>query len=167
MLTVLSGMTYMEHLKDNLLSYCPLVPLSEEECRFLDDTLAHQMMEEDCIPCNDCKYCMPCPYGVDIPAAFVHYNKLKIEGHLPDLSSVPLVEKDGREEVNRDDPAYATYRENRRRYLISFDRAIARERQPDHCIQCGQCVSHCPQNIRIPQELARIDQLIEQLKRDA
>jgi len=153
-LTVLSGMTFMEHLKDNLLSYCPLEPLSEEDMNFLDTTIAHQMMEEDCIPCNDCKYCMPCPYGVDIPAAFVHYNKLKIEGQLP-------------EKVEKDDPAYKTYRENRRRYLISLDRAIPRDRQPDHCIQCGQCVSHCPQNIRIPSELARIDEFIDQLKRDA
>ena len=153
-LTVLSGMTFMEHLKDNLLSYCPLVPLTDEEMRLLDTTIAHQMMEEDTIPCNDCKYCMPCPYGVDIPAAFVHYNKLKIEGSLPDI-------------VGKDDPAYITYRENRRRYLISLDRAVPRDRQPDHCIQCGQCVPHCPQNIRIPKELERIGQLVEQLKRDA
>ncbi|MBR1449194.1 MAG: aldo/keto reductase [Prevotella sp.] len=145
-LTVLSGMTYMEHLKDNLLSYCPLVPLTEEEQRFLDTELAHQMMEEDTIPCNDCKYCMPCPYGIDIPAAFVHYNKMKIEGQMPD------------------DAGDANYRENRRRYLISLDRAIPRDRQPDHCIMCGQCEPHCPQKIRIPQELKRIADLVEQLK---
>ena len=146
-LTVLSGMTYTEHLKDNLLSYCPLVPLTEEEQRLLDTTIAHQMMEEDTIPCNDCKYCMPCPYGVDIPAAFVHYNKFKIESTMPDDAGDPH------------------YRENRRKYLISLDRAIERERQPDHCIQCGQCMPHCPQNIKIPSELAKIDKLIEELKR--
>ena len=145
-LTVLSGMTYMEHLKDNLLTYCPLRPLSEEEQRWLDTTIAHQMMEEDTIPCNDCQYCMPCPYGIDIPAAFVHYNKFKIDHTLPDDAGDP------------------DYRRNRRRYLISLDRAIPRDRQPDHCIQCGQCMPHCPQNIRIPRELAKIDRLIEQLK---
>ena len=148
-LTVLSGMTFMEHLKDNLLSYCPLVPLTEEEQRFLDTTIAHQMMEEDNIPCNDCKYCMPCPYGIDIPGIFVHYNKMKIEGRLPD------------------DAGDASYRANRRRYLISLDRAVARDRQPDHCIQCGQCMPHCPQNIRIPMELQRIGQFIEELKQNA
>ena len=145
-LTVLSGMTYTEHLKDNLLSYCPLVPLTEEEQRLLDTTIAHQMMEEDTIPCNDCKYCMPCPFGVDIPAAFVHYNKFKIEHALPDDAGNP------------------DYRRNRRRYLISLDRAIEHNRQPDHCIQCGQCVPHCPQNIRIPKELERISTFINELK---
>ena len=39
-LTVLSGMTYMEHLKDNLLSYCPLVPLKEQGMRSLDISTA-------------------------------------------------------------------------------------------------------------------------------
>ena len=65
-LTVLSGMTYMEHLQDNLRSYCPLQPLTEEENRFLFDT-ADLMMQYPTIPCNDCKYCMPCPHGIDIP----------------------------------------------------------------------------------------------------
>ena len=157
-LTVLSGMTYMEHLKDNLVSYCPLEPLTDEEMRLLDTTIAHQMMEEETIPCNDCKYCMPCPYGVDIPAAFVHYNKFKIEGRLP------VVPDDSSDGTTAD---RATYRRNRRQYLISLDRAIPRDRQPNHCIQCGQCVPHCPQRIRIPQELARVDALIEQLKQDS
>ena len=148
-LTVLSGMTYMEHLKDNLVSYCPLVPLTEEEQHFLDHELAHQMMEEDTIPCNDCKYCMPCPYGIDIPAAFVHYNKFKIDKLLPTDAGSP------------------DYRKNRRRYLVSLDRVIERNRQPDHCIGCGQCVSHCPQSIKIPQEMQRISQFINDLKKES
>ena len=148
-LTVLSGMTYMEHLKDNLVSYCPLVPLTEEEQHFLDHDLAHQMMEEDTIPCNDCKYCMPCPYGIDIPAAFVHYNKFKIDKLLPTDAGSP------------------DYRKNRRRYLVSLDRVIERNRQPDHCIGCGQCVSHCPQSIKIPQEMQRISQFINDLKKES
>jgi predicted aldo/keto reductase-like oxidoreductase len=150
-LTVLSGMTYMEHLKDNLLSYCPLEPLTEEEQQMLDHTIAHQMMEEETIPCNACQYCMPCPYGIDIPAIFTHYNKIKIDGRMP---------------LDAGDP---NYRENRRRYLISLDRAVPRDRQPDHCIKCARCINekHCPQQIRIPEELERISSLIEQLRRDA
>lgn len=70
-LTVLSGMTYMEHLQDNLRSYCPLKPLTNEEMKFLYDT-AEIMVQYPTIPCNDCKYCMPCPYGLDIPGVFVH-----------------------------------------------------------------------------------------------
>ena len=147
-LTVLSGMTYMEHLKDNLLSYCPLEPLSEEEMRYLDEKIANKIVGLENIPCNDCKYCMPCPYGIDIPAIFVHYNKCKNEGSLP---------------VSVGD---AEYRRNRRQYLISLDRVVPRERQPDHCIQCGQCEPHCPQNIRIVRELRKIDEMIEDLKRN-
>ena len=148
-LTVLSGMTYMEHLKDNLLSYCPLEPLTKEEQELLDTKIAHQMMEEETIPCNACQYCMPCPYGIDIPTIFTHYNTLKIEGRLPMDAGDPL------------------YRENRRRYLISLDRKVERDRQPDHCIKCGRCIheKHCPQNIKIPEELERISQFIEQLRR--
>ena len=147
-LTVLSGMTYMEHLKDNLLSYCPLKPLTEKEMRYLDDEIANKIVGLENIPCNDCKYCMPCPYGIDIPAIFVHYNKCKNEGSLP---------------VGVGD---ADYRKNRRKYLISLDRVVPRDRQPDHCIQCGQCEPHCPQNIRIPRELHKIDEFIEGLKKN-
>lgn len=73
-LTVLSGMTYMEHLQDNLCTYSPLHPLSDDEFVFLQET-ADLMVQYQTIPCNDCKYCMPCPYGIDIPAILLHYNK--------------------------------------------------------------------------------------------
>ena len=145
-LTVLSGMTYMEHLKDNLLSYCPLVPTSKEDEEFLYD-IARKIVGVETIPCNDCKYCMPCPYGIDIPAIFVHYNKCKNEGTLPN---------DSRDE---------NYDKYRREYLIGLDRSVPRLRQANHCIGCGQCEPHCPQNIRIPHELRKIDEFVEKLKR--
>jgi hypothetical protein len=148
-LTVLSGMTYMEHLKDNLLSYCPLTPLTEEEMEYLHKDVATKIVGLENIPCNDCKYCMPCPYGVDIPGIFVHYNKCKNDGILPRDAGDP------------------EYRSNRRKYLISLDRSVPRNRQADHCIGCGQCEPHCPQNIRIPRELRKLDQMIEELKRNA
>ena len=147
-LTVLSGMTYMEHLKDNLLSYCPLVPLSDTEMDYLHTNIAGKIFGLENIPCNDCKYCMPCPYGVDIPGIFVHYNKCKNEGMLPQAVGDP------------------EYRKHRRNYLISLDRSVPRNRQADHCIGCGQCEPHCPQKIRIPRELHKLDQMIEELKRN-
>ena len=146
-LTVLSGMTYMEHLKDNLLSYCPLVPLTEQEQEYLHKEVADRIVGLENIPCNDCKYCMPCPYGIDIPAIFVHYNKCKNEGTLP------------REKVD------AEYAKLRRNYLIGLDRAVPRLRQADHCISCGQCEPHCPQSIRIPRELRKISEFVEELRR--
>jgi predicted aldo/keto reductase-like oxidoreductase len=58
------------------------------------------------------------------------------------------------------------YRKHRRNYLISLDRSVPRNRQADHCIGCGQCEPHCPQKIRIPRELHKLDQMIEELKRN-
>lgn len=144
-LTVLSGMTRMEHLKDNLLTYSPLQSLSEEEFTFLQQA-ADRMMQFDTIPCNDCKYCMPCPFGLDIPAILLHYNKCLNEGNIPETS----------QDKN--------YREARRAYLIGYDRSVPQLRQASHCIGCGQCSPHCPQRIDIPRELHRIDKYVEKLK---
>lgn len=147
-LTVLSGMTYMEHLKDNLLSYSPLKPLTEAEMTYLHEDIAKKIVGLENIPCNDCKYCMPCPYGVDIPAIFIHYNKCKNEGLLP------------RDRMDEE------YRKQRRAYLIGQDRKVPKLRQADHCIGCGQCEPHCPQNIRIPRELRKISEFVEALRQD-
>ena len=144
-LTVLSGMTYIEHLQDNLLSFSPLQALSEEELRFLFDT-ADLMMQYPTIPCNDCKYCMPCPYGIDIPAILLHYNKCINEGHIPESSQAE------------------NYREARRAFLIGYDRSVPRLRQASHCIGCRQCEPHCPQIIPIASEMRRIDSFVENLK---
>ena len=144
-LTVLSGMTRMEHLQDNLRTYSPLEPLSDEEFAFLQHT-ADRMMQFDTIPCNDCKYCMPCPYGLDIPAILLHYNKCLNEGNIPASS--------------QDD----NYRRARRAYLVGYDRSVPKLRQASHCIGCNQCSPHCPQGIDIPAELHRIDAYVERLK---
>ena len=146
-LTVLSGMTRMEHLEDNLLTYSPLRPLTEEEFAFLQQT-ARLMMQFDTIPCNDCKYCMPCPYGIDIPAILLHYNKCLNEGNILTSSQDP------------------GYRRARRAYLVGYDRSVPKLRQASHCIGCRQCVPHCPQSIDIPAELHRIDRYVEQLKQE-
>lgn len=144
-LTVLSGMTYMEHLQDNLRTYSPLDTLTEADLEFLEET-AQLMLRYPTIPCNDCKYCMPCPYGLDIPAILLHYNKCINEGNVPASS----------QDEN--------YRKARRAFLIGYDRSVPKLRQANHCIGCGQCVSHCPQSINIPKELHRIDRFVEELK---
>ena len=146
-MTALSGMTYMEHLQDNLRTYSPLEPLSQEDLDYLEDT-AQLILRYPTIPCNDCNYCMPCPYGINIPAILLHYNKLVNEGSVP---------------KDIQDP---NYKELRKKYLISYDRTIPAIRQADHCIGCGKCVSHCPQNIRIPQQLARIAERVEDLRKN-
>ena len=145
-LTVLSGMTFMHHLKENLCTYSPLKPLTDEQMRWLDEEVANEFMNYNTIPCNACQYCMPCPYGIDIPAIFVHYNKCLTEGNVI------------REAASTD------YAQARRAFLIGYDRSVPKLRQADHCIGCGQCQSHCPQRIRIPQELHRIADFVEAIK---
>ena len=144
-LTVLSGMTYMEHLQDNISTYAPIEPLNEEEKAFLFET-AELMLQYPTIPCNDCKYCMPCPYGLDIPAILLHYNKCVNEGNLS---------KSSRDE---------NYAKARRAFLVGYDRAVKKERQADRCIGCKKCNPHCPQRIDIPKEMRRIDRYIEDLR---
>ena len=144
-LTVLSGMTRMEHIQDNLSSFCPLQSLTQEEQDFLQE-VATQMMEFDTIPCTGCKYCMPCPYGVDIPGVFKHYNKCINDDHVPASS--------------RDE----NYHKARRAFLVGYDRSVPRLRQADHCIACKQCVPHCPQRISIPQKMGQINDYVERLK---
>ena len=145
-LTVLSGMTYMEHLEDNLRTYSPLDPLTEEEQQWLEGETATLIKSYPTIDCNDCKYCMPCPYGLDIPGIFVHYNKCVNQGNVPESQQAE------------------NYRKARRAFLVGYDRSVPRLRQASHCIQCRECVSHCPQQIDIPRELQRVDAFVEKLK---
>jgi len=146
-LTVLSGMTYMEHLQDNIRTYSPLEPCSGEELKLLEDT-AQIMLQYPSVPCTACKYCMPCPYGIDIPAIFSHYNKCINEGNTPKSNADP------------------NYRQARRAFLIGYDRSVPKLRQADHCIGCGKCKPHCPQSIDIPAEMQRINNFVEQLKQN-
>ena len=151
-LTVLSGMTYTENLIENCRTYSPLEPVTEEENDFLMQ-VAEDVYNLHTIPCNECNYCMPCPYGLNIPAIFSHYNKCVKEGYVADLT--------------HDDPDRRAYAKARRAYLVGYDRSVPRLRQADHCIGCGQCMEHCPQNIEIPQEMQKIDGFVEQLRQAA
>lgn len=76
-LTVLSGMSNLEQTKDNVDTLSDFEPISEEEQKVIDKALK-VFLENNTIPCTDCKYCMPCPHGVDIPSVFKTYNKYAI-----------------------------------------------------------------------------------------
>lgn len=144
---VLSGMTYMEHLRDNLSTYLDFKSLSDEEKEFLEE-VADRLENYPLVRCTGCQYCMPCPYGIDIPGIFSFYNDNVNAG-----TYVVSSEQKG-------------YAKARRRYLLAYDKAIPAVRQADHCISCGKCVKACPQHIAIPRELRRIDLYIESLKRE-
>ena len=143
---MLSGMTYMEHLQDNLKTFMDFKPMDEEELAFMEE-MATLMAEYPTVNCTHCNYCMPCPYGIDIPGIFAHYNKCVNEGTVAQSE----------EQKN--------FRKLRKAYLTSYNKAIPTLRQADHCIGCGQCMEHCPQSIKIPDQLHRIDAYIETLKR--
>lgn len=144
-LTVLSGMTYMDHIKENIATYSPLEPVTDEEDAFLME-MADMITANETVPCTACAYCMPCPYGIDIPGTFAHYNKCVNDDNIP---------RDTRE------PGYA---QARRAYLIGYDHAVSPLRQADQCIGCGGCVSACPQSIDIPGQLKKIADYTEQLR---
>lgn len=151
-LTVLSGMTYIEHLQENVRTYSPLQPLTTEENNLLMQ-VADTLCNLDMVPCTACNYCMPCPYGLDIPGIFAHFNKCVAEGLTTQLAIQPT-----------DRASYGEYKKARRKYLVSYDRAIPTVRQADRCIHCNHCVSHCPQRIQIPQQMQRISQTVERIR---
>ena len=144
-LTVLSGMVYMEHLQENIRTYAPLQPLNAQEYEALEK-VTQVMLDSDYIQCTTCQYCMPCPYGLDIPGVFAHYNRCVSAGHRLNSSGDP------------------NYKEARRAFLIGYDRAVPRLRQANRCIECGVCKPHCPQRIDIPKEMHRVDEYVERLK---
>lgn len=144
-LSVLSGMVYMEHLQENIRTYSPLVPLNEQEYDTLEE-VTDILVNSDYILCTECQYCMPCPYGLDIPGVFAHYNRCVSAGKMLESS------KD------------ENYKNARREFLIGYDRSVPRLRQASYCIECDECKPKCPQRINIPQEMRRVDTYAERLK---
>lgn len=146
-LTILSGMTRMEHLEENIATLSPLVPLEQEELDELEEA-ALLVLQNKTIPCNLCQYCMPCPYGVDIPGIFDCWNRACTNDRLPDAPS---------------NPSHAA---NRKMFLKDYDSSMPHLRQAEHCIGCGRCVSHCPQRIAIPKRLEEVDAFVANLRRE-
>ncbi len=71
---ILSGMSDMTQLNDNLDTFSELSPLSGKECTLLED-VAQSM--KNCLPCTSCRYCIDgCPMGLDIPYMISIYNEM-------------------------------------------------------------------------------------------
>ena len=146
-LTVLSGMTYMDHLRENIATYSPLEPITTEEDHMLQ-RVATMMLQYPIVNCTTCNYCMPCPYGLDIPVIFAHYNKMVNNGSIV---------------TDKMDP---TYVKARRDFLVGLSREVPPQRQAGRCVDCGECLVHCPQGIEIPTEMKRIHAYTESLRRN-
>ena len=76
---VLSGMTLTEHLEENIRTFTDFRPLTDAERGTIAAALA-AYRKAGVIPCSECRYCMPCPAGVDIPRIFALYNQYKTTG---------------------------------------------------------------------------------------
>ena len=138
-LTVLSGMNRMEHVEENVQTFSPLETCTEAENALLA-SVADQMAGFPTIPCTTCSYCMPCPYGVNIPGNFAYYNDAVNQGVLPLPAS-----------------SAADYAERKKLFSDGYRKAL-----PDadqwalSCEDCEECLPKCPQQIRIPNQMARI-----------
>lgn len=138
-LTTLSGMNRMEHMIENVETFSPLDPCTESENALLA-AIADEMSGFPTIPCTTCAYCMPCPYGVDIPGNFAYYNEAVNEHVLP----LP----------DRQSPEYAT---RKQQFIDGYKKALPDEKTwAKACQDCEECLSKCPQSIRIPNQMGRI-----------
>ena len=141
-LTTLSGMNQMEHLEQNVRTHSPLEPCTDAENALLEK-IADGMAGVPIIPCTTCAYCMPCPYGVDIPGNFSFYNKA-LNDHI-----LPLPERTA-----------SDYDERKERFLNGYRQALPADARANQCVDCETCLSKCPQQIRIPNQMSRIVELM-------
>jgi len=135
-MAIISGMTRSEHIEENAKTFSPFKPCSAAEMEALARA-ASAYLAKDNVPCTACAYCMPCPYGLDIPALFRFRNEWLASGG----------------------------KGSSREILAAYRRAIPEPlRRAEHCTGCDRCRSHCPQQIDIPREIARIDHAIDLLR---
>lgn len=73
---VLSGMTELEHVTDNVKTFTNFKPLTEKEQEILEKAIA-VYNSSGAISCTYCQYCIGCPVGIDIPKNFLMYNQYK------------------------------------------------------------------------------------------
>ncbi len=132
-ITVLSGMSNVEQVRDNVSYMSNFKPLDEKEQEVIKK--AQDILESiNMIPCTACRYCTKgCPMGIRIPDLFSIKNRQLLNG-MPDHEESL---------VNR------------------YNRITAETGKASDCIQCGQCESVCPQSINIIERLQDIARTVE------
>ena len=132
---VLSGMNSLEMIRENCRTASDAEAGHFTKTDF--DTLAlvtEKIRENEKVGCTGCRYCMPCPKGVDIPGTFRCYNAMFIEG-----------KSQGRLEYGQT-------------VALTKDSAFASQ-----CVGCGKCEKHCPQEIPIRKMLKEADKALRPL----
>lgn len=72
-LTILSGMNEMDQLLDNIKTFNDETPMNEKELAAVNQ-VRDELVTKQKVACTGCRYCMPCPFGVDIPGSFKAWN---------------------------------------------------------------------------------------------
>lgn len=133
-MVVLSGMSDEEQLAENIriASDAQAGALSEQEHKIFKRVKA-VMLEKTRVPCTGCGYCMPCPFGVNIPGCFSVYNDKYLLGKKG--SRITYYQNLG---MGAKNPGFASL-----------------------CTECGKCERHCPQNIEIRKDLKKVRKEME------
>ncbi|MBQ0072527.1 MAG: aldo/keto reductase [Spirochaetales bacterium] len=126
---VLSGMNSMEMVEENvrIASEATAESFTEEDFKTIEE-VKKVIREKEQVGCTGCRYCMPCPKGVDIPSIFHFWNLMYIDkkmGARFEFAQVMGLKKT---------PGFA-----------------------DLCVECGKCEKHCPQHIEIRKKLKEAD----------
>lgn len=135
--TVLSGMNVDEHINENLKTANQGLPnsLTSKELSLFKRVkdLYHQLLE---VKCTGCRYCMPCPAGVNIPICFDLYNRVSFF---------------------KDPKFMNTFKYGY--HLGGFDKV--KKAYASQCKNCGKCIEKCPQKINIPLSLKKVSKEFE------
>lgn len=81
---ILSGMSTMEQVEDNLKTFRSFKALDSEEEKTVEQ-VAQMILSRTRNGCTACRYCMPCPFGVDIPGNFKVWNEFARYGNVPSI----------------------------------------------------------------------------------
>ena len=132
---VLSGMNSLEMVEENARIAADAEAGSFGESEFaLVERVKSIIREKEKVGCTGCRYCMPCPKGVDIPGNFYYYNLMYIEKKTS--ARFEFAQSMGM----RKEPGFAS-----------------------QCIGCGKCERHCPQGIPIREMLKQADRELRPL----
>lgn len=132
---ILSGMNSMGQVEENLriASDAGIGDFSEDDMAVIEK-IKKAIRTHEKVGCTGCRYCMPCPQGVDIPGIFYFYNLSGIESKGSARSEY------FRAAALKVEPGFAT-----------------------KCIGCGKCEKHCPQHLDIRKKLAEADKTLHPL----